>query len=543
MSGTAVGVGRTGGPLLDRLAAALRPHAGRAAAAARRAGPLVPGLAWGALLGAVVAVATLPAARAVLVQAAWSGWLLAQLVVLLPTRSLSWRTAVQAAAAGAGTAVAAGVLPLDRLVGAAVEDQLLVVVPLVAFLRGTARARSAGLADVILVGAAAGVGHQAVQAAAARAAGDDPGGWALWTLLPGGVADGGRAWAGLALSAGAVAAAAAVARRFGTPAWPGHLPRPVPLLVLVLVVVDRVVWEARAALPDWLLRVHDVLGGGGLAAPLLVGLMIGAVLVDHRDLARRRDRLPRLPGERGDLADVPRALVAAAPGGTAALAELGRLLRLRRRLGYATTPTGPGRDPAQDDLPEAVEASRRRLAAALTRAGWDAPRVRTPAALARWAAAAVADAVLRRLPPTARTRVLAAGSAPGWVVDARHLFQGTLERGGRVSGFHHRGSVGADARARVVPGTSSPPDAHGVYTAVVELADGHRWVRAAEPTAFFPDDWPRARVLDEIHDALAGATVEGTRWHGTTPSGVPVTGSVDRHGAVRAAPVPAPAPR
>ncbi len=37
-----------------------------------------------------------------------------------------------------------GVLPLDRLVGAAVEDQLLVVVPLVAFLRGTARARSRG---------------------------------------------------------------------------------------------------------------------------------------------------------------------------------------------------------------------------------------------------------------------------------------------------------------------------------------------------------------------------------------------------------------
>ncbi len=210
-----------------------------------------------------------------------------------------------------GTAVAAGVLPLDRLVGAAVEDQLLVVVPLVAFLRGTARARSAGLADVILVGAAAGVGHQAVQAAVARAAGDDPGGWACGRCCPAGSP------MAAAPGPGSPCRPAWSPRRRRSPALrhPGVAwapARPVPLLVLVLVVVDRVVWEARAALPGWLLRVHDVLGGGGLAGPLLVGLMIGAVLVDHRDLARRRDRLPRLPGERGDLGDVPRAVVAAA---------------------------------------------------------------------------------------------------------------------------------------------------------------------------------------------------------------------------------------
>lgn len=541
MSGIAVPGAGAGGPLLDRLGVALRPHTRRVADLARRAGPLVPGLSWAALAAAAVALAALPAARAVAVQAAWSGWLLVQVLLLLPTRSLSWRAGLWAAAAGALTAVAAAVLPLDRLVGRAVEDQLLVVLPLVAFLRGTARARSAGLADVVLVGTAAGAGYQAVQAAAARAAGTDPGGWALLTLLPGGASEGGRAWAGLALSAGLVAAAAAVGRRFGTPAWPGHLPRPVTVLVLGLVTVDRLVWEAREALPAWLLRIHDVLGGGGLAGPLLLGLLVGAVLVDHRDLVRRRDRLPRIPGERGDPADVARTVVAAAPGGTAALAELGDLLRRRRRLGYATTPTGPGHDPAADDLPEAIEASRQRLAAILTRAGWTGIPVWTPLALARWAAAAVVDGVLRRLPPTAGTRVLASGSAPGWVVDARHLFHGTLGRGGRVSGFHHRGSVGADARARVVPGTCSPPDGRGVYTGVVELAAGAGWRRAPSATGFFPDAWPRARVLDEIHDALAGAHVEGARWHGTTPSGVPVTGTVDRRGAVRAEPVYDPA--
>ena len=150
--------------------------------------------------------------------------------------------------------------------------------------------------------------------------------------------------------------------------------------------------------------------------------------------------------------------------------------------------------------------------------------------------AAVLDRVLRGVPAGIETRLLDWGTQ-GWRVDAHHLFHGGVGRDGRVRGFHHRGSAGAAAWARIVEGTRSAPDDLGVYRAVVEVQTGRGWVQATEPSAFFPDDWSRVQVLTAVRQALRGAEVDGTRWTGRTPEGVAVVGTLHADGTARAAPV------
>lgn len=47
---------------------------------------------------------------------------------------------------------------------------------------------------------------------------------------------------------------------------------------------------------------------------------------------------------------------------------------------------------------------------------------------------------------------------------------------------------------------------------------------------FFPEEWSRQRVLDEVDGGWQNATVEGHRWHGVSPSGVTIKGWLTRNG-------------
>jgi Bacterial EndoU nuclease len=98
-----------------------------------------------------------------------------------------------------------------------------------------------------------------------------------------------------------------------------------------------------------------------------------------------------------------------------------------------------------------------------------------------------------------------------------------------AAGFHHQ-APGTESNARIVPGTQSAPDRHGVYEGRVEIKDPAtgQWVRKTAQSTFFPKTWTRSEVRTAILDAFANRTDVGNgRWTGRLSTGMRVTGYLD----------------
>nr|WP_296231075.1 EndoU domain-containing protein [Pseudomonas sp. UBA4617] len=101
-----------------------------------------------------------------------------------------------------------------------------------------------------------------------------------------------------------------------------------------------------------------------------------------------------------------------------------------------------------------------------------------------------------------------------------------VKANGNVVGGHS--TVTGDVR--VIPGTESAPNAKGVYSAKIEVAD------PSNPGSFlpktnnggvstmFPKSWSSDRIKVEVDVAFKNKTITGNKWTGTTPSGVKVEG-------------------
>lgn len=86
---------------------------------------------------------------------------------------------------------------------------------------------------------------------------------------------------------------------------------------------------------------------------------------------------------------------------------------------------------------------------------------------------------------------------------------------------------------QVIPGTATTPNAQGVYSARIQVAD------PANPGQFlpktnnggmstmFPESWTADRIKVEVDGAFQNKTIEGNKWSGVTPSGVRVEGCVN----------------
>ncbi|WP_052668235.1 EndoU domain-containing protein [Nitriliruptor alkaliphilus] len=133
--------------------------------------------------------------------------------------------------------------------------------------------------------------------------------------------------------------------------------------------------------------------------------------------------------------------------------------------------------------------------------------------------------------------------APGTVT---HLFHGhvrTTKSGvPRATGFHHRGSIGSQSRARVrrdADGTDrilQRDPGTGVYRAEVEIFDGQSWVPKKAPSTFFPDHWSRQQVLDEVRGASRNAVShQGNLHRGVGPGGLTIEFAVGPDGSIRTA--------
>jgi protease prsW family protein len=353
---------------------------------------------WLALAAAVLAWILVPGDRRAFAVVAWTIYLLWQAFILCRSKSLSW--------SACGGFLIAGALMAGPLIAAApVLQEPLKLLPLVAFLAGTARARSLGVADVALAGFAVGAGFGLLEESLRALAFDEPVVLPVWALFPTPFpAIDGRAFAGHAVTTGLVALGIGFALRFasrwGAPVWL------LPAVLLAGATFDHAAYNA-AVLPGWLAELHQRLGAGTGARPLLLAGLIGAVALDYRDLHRLRG-MPLLPDRIrvepvGELVAELRAVTTGLP----AWVETCAFIRIRHQLGFALL--DERRAPGSGDLrpqgtlphdPYTLVERRRRLVALLVGATLPSPdgSARPPPGAAQRRLAAGVDHVVQRIP-------------------------------------------------------------------------------------------------------------------------------------------------
>ncbi len=94
-----------------------------------------------------------------------------------------------------------------------------------------------------------------------------------------------------------------------------------------------------------------------------------------------------------------------------------------------------------------------------------------------------------------------------------HIFDGTINSKGKATGYHY--SMVTDSKGSIIDNTRSAEDAHGVFTAKVEV-DG---VKKNGFSSFYPESWTPQQVVDAINTAYEDAisspdNPQGSIWVG-----------------------------
>ena len=131
--------------------------------------------------------------------------------------------------------------------------------------------------------------------------------------------------------------------------------------------------------------------------------------------------------------------------------------------------------------------------------------------------------------------------APGQL---EHVLFGNQNRRGKFTGWHHFPSRLPNERVRIKEfGTGGlVKDSNGVYKATVEASfdKGKTWVqKTAKDHTFFPNEWSRERVIDEIASAFKEGRdrnpLPGYDFSGRSRSGVYIAGYLDNAGKIATA--------
>jgi hypothetical protein len=134
--------------------------------------------------------------------------------------------------------------------------------------------------------------------------------------------------------------------------------------------------------------------------------------------------------------------------------------------------------------------------------------------------------------------------APGQL---EHVIFGNQNRAGRFTGWHHFPSrrPGEDVMlANNLSVDKIERDSHGVYEAsVIASFDGRKtWVpKTSSDHTFFPDEWSRERVVNEIASALKEGRVRNritdrpNFFRGYSKSGIEINGYLDSNGQIMTA--------
>ncbi|MGH7048075.1 MAG: EndoU domain-containing protein [Stellaceae bacterium] len=126
-------------------------------------------------------------------------------------------------------------------------------------------------------------------------------------------------------------------------------------------------------------------------------------------------------------------------------------------------------------------------------------------------------------------------------IDFTHIATGEINRRGEAVGYHHRAG-GVDPPGARVLRIVQPPDANGVYRALVAVRDpaSGEWIDKRAASTFFPDAMPDAAVIAAVLAAFDhgrrrsdgrfvgpsghGFTIEGWYYAGRIAAAYPLRG-------------------
>ena len=94
-----------------------------------------------------------------------------------------------------------------------------------------------------------------------------------------------------------------------------------------------------------------------------------------------------------------------------------------------------------------------------------------------------------------------------------HIFDGTINGKGKATGYHY--SMVTDSKGRIIDGTRSKTDEHGVFTGKVEVSGKKK----NGFSSFYPESWSPQQVVDAINEAYDDAlndpdNPQGSLWIG-----------------------------
>ena len=120
-------------------------------------------------------------------------------------------------------------------------------------------------------------------------------------------------------------------------------------------------------------------------------------------------------------------------------------------------------------------------------------------------------------------------------INLLHIEEGEINRRGEAVGYHHRPN-GADPPGARVLLIVQPPDASGVYRAIVALQEPATgtWLRKKAPSTFYPDAMSTGEVVEAILEAFHHAEPGGGQFLGPSGRGFAIEGWY-QHGRINAA--------
>lgn len=107
-------------------------------------------------------------------------------------------------------------------------------------------------------------------------------------------------------------------------------------------------------------------------------------------------------------------------------------------------------------------------------------------------------------------------------INLHHVFEGEINRKGRPVGFHSRPGGVDPSTARLVR-IRDKPNSSGVYTAMIEVRDGSRWLEKF--SSFFPDHMSPKDVTDAVLNAYRNSKDKKRQpWRGPSGLGFDIEG-------------------
>ena len=111
-----------------------------------------------------------------------------------------------------------------------------------------------------------------------------------------------------------------------------------------------------------------------------------------------------------------------------------------------------------------------------------------------------------------------------------HIFEGQVNKKGNASGYHY--DMIENTPGYIVPGTESKEDAHGVYTAKVEV-NGVKKSGNKGYSTFYPKNLSPQEVVDLINEAYNNKVhVTGNTYAGDTSLGIEIDMYLDDNGKI-----------